>query len=210
MTWERYYSTLKRLPRRMKKPAAFVVEELSTFRRLETRSVLDLGCGTGRHTAYLAKKGFDVVGVDVSKSALKMANEWVREEKMTDVAFVRGTMTNVPLRNSGFSLVISVSVIHHAVKKDIVKTIAEVHRVLRKKGLFLANIASVKDPRYSEGEKVEHNTFRILEAFEEKRFEELHHFFTKKEAFQMLSSFAEAEVEILKEKPNYWKITAIK
>jgi len=106
--------------------------------------------------------------------------------------------------------VISVSVIHHAVKKDIEKTVNEIYRILKRNGLFLANLASVRDPRYGTGERVEAGTFRILEGFEEKRFEELHHFFTKQEASELLGCFAKAEIETLKDKPIYWKITAIK
>jgi len=209
-TWERYYSTLRRLPRRLKKPVPFVIEALPTFRRYKIKRMLDLGCGAGRHCVYLAKKGFDVIGVDISSSALRIANEWVRKERLTNVAFMRGTMTNIQFANSHFDAVISVSVVHHAVKKDIVKTIAEVHRILKKNGLFLTNLASVNDPRYGAGQKVENNTFRIWEAFEEKRFEELHHFFTKQEASEILSRFSKAKVEPLEDKPNYWKITAIK
>lgn len=187
-----------------------MVDALPTFRRYKIKSVLDLGCGAGRHSVYLANNGFDVVGVDVSGSALRMANKWVRKERLTNVAFMRGTMTNIPFGNSHFHAVISISVIHHAVKKEVVKTIAEVYRILKKNGLFLANLASVKDPRYGTGEKVENNTFRILEAFEEKRFEELHHFFTKREASKLLARFTKAKIELLKDKPHYWKITAVK
>jgi hypothetical protein len=106
--------------------------------------------------------------------------------------------------------VVSVSVIHHGVRKDIMRTIDEIHRILGKKGVFIANIASVKDPRYGEGEKVEENTFRILEAFEKYRFKELHHFFTKKETCKALTCFSSATVELLKEKPYYWKVTCVK
>ena len=208
--WERYYSTLRRLPRRLRQLAPFVVEALPSFKRCNVKSVLDLGCGAGRHCVYLAKNGFDVVGVDVSESALRMANEWVRKERLTNVSFIRATMTNLPFSGSRFDAVISVSVIHHAIKKDIVKTIDEVYRALKKNGVFLTNLVSVKDPRYGTGQKVENNTFRILEAFEEKRFEELHHFFTKREVSKLLAPFAKARVELLKDKPNYWKITAIK
>jgi len=210
MTWEKYYSTLKRLQRRLKKPVPFVIEFLPTFRRHKIKNVLDLGCGTGRHCIYLAKKGFNVVGVDVSESALKMANAWVRKERLKNATFIQGTMNNIPVKNSHFDAVISVSVIHHAVKKDIVTTIDEVYRVLKKKGILFTNLASVKDPRFGSGQKVENGTFRILEAFEEKQFEELHHFFTKREASELLAYFAQAKVERLKDKPNYWKIMAIK
>lgn len=210
ITWESYYSSLRRLPRRLKKPVPFVAEDLPTLKRYKVKNVLDLGCGAGRPSVFLAKNGFDVVGVDVSKSALRIANEWVRKEKLTNAAFICGTMTHLPFRNRHFDAVISVSVIHHAVKKDIAKTIAEVYRTLKENGVFLANVASVGDPRCGAGEKVEAGTFRILEAFEEKRFEELHHFFTKQELSKLLERFSKAKVKLLKEKPNYWKITAIK
>jgi ubiquinone/menaquinone biosynthesis C-methylase UbiE len=210
LAWEEYYSTLSRLPRRLKKPVPFVEEALPTLKRSKVKSVLDLGCGTARHCVYLAKKGFDVVGVDVSRSALRIANEWVRKEQLTNAAFIQGTMTNIPFSDFHFDAVVSVSVMHHALKEDIVKSLNEVYRVLKKNGLFLANLASVNDPRYGAGEKVEDGTFRILEAFEERRFEELHHFFTEEEASEAVTCFAKAIVEPLKGKPNYLKITAVK
>jgi len=208
--WERYYSTLRRLPRRLRQLAPFVVEALPTFKRCNVKSVLDLGCGAGRHCVYLAKNGFDAIGVEISESALRMANEWVQKERLTNVSFIQATMTALPFSDSRFDAVISVSVIHHAIKKDIVKTINEIYRALKRNGVFLANLVSVKDPRYGTGQKVENNTFRILEAFEEKRFEELHHFFTKREISKLLAPFAKAKVELLKDRPNYWKIMATK
>ena len=187
-----------------------MVDELPTFRRYHIKSVLDLGCGVGRNGVFLAKKGFDVACIDTSESALGIANAWVRKERLTNVKLTRGTMTNLPFDNGCFDAVISISVIHHAVKKDIEQIIAEVYRTLKKNGVFFVNVASVEDPRYGEGKEMEENTFRILEAFEEKRFEELHHFFTKQETSEMFACFNKLEVELLREKPNYWKITAIK
>ena len=37
--------------------------------------VLDLACGRGRHAVYLNKKGFDVVGLDLSDESIAFANE---------------------------------------------------------------------------------------------------------------------------------------
>lgn len=210
ITWENYYSTLRRLPMRLKKPVPFVVDVLPTFKRYKIKRVLDLGCGAGRHCIFLGKNGFDVVGVDVSRSALRMATEWVRKERLTNVAFVRGTMTSLPFNKRHFHAVIGVSVVHHAVKRDILKTVSEVHRILSRNGIFFANLVSVRDPRYGKGLQVEKNTFRVSEAFEEKRFEELHHYFTKREVSKLLANFTKAEIEPLKDRPRYWKITAVK
>jgi SAM-dependent methyltransferase len=200
---------LKKLPERLKQLVPFVVEALPTFKRNKIKRVLDLGCGAGRHCVYLAKNGFDVFGVDASLSALRLARKWSQEENLS-VTLTQATMTHIPFRDCRFDAVISVSVIHHALKADIAKTIGEVHRILKRNGLFSANLTSLNDPRYGTGQKVEAGTFRTLEAFEEKRFEELHHYFTKQEASEQLACFTKAKVEPMDDRPNYWKITAIK
>lgn len=187
-----------------------MVDALPIFKRRKVKRLLDLGCGAGRHCIYLSKNGFDVVGVDVSRSALKLAKERASEENLKDITFVEATMTNIPFDDRRFDAVLSVSVIHHALKRDIKTTISEIHRILKKRGIFLANLTSMDDPRYGAGEKVEADTFRTLEAYEERRFEELHHYFSKREVYELLSNFSRAIVESLKDRPNYWKITAIK
>ena len=47
-------------------------EELMTLvdqRRLRPGRAVDLGCGTGANTVYLARRGFDVTGIDFAPAA---------------------------------------------------------------------------------------------------------------------------------------------
>lgn len=208
--WDEYYSTLKRMPKRLKETAQFIADAVPGLKDHKVKKVLDLGCGAGRHCILLANSGFEVIGVDISKNALEMARLWVRKEKLENVALVRATMTNLPLSDCCLDAIISVSVIHHALKKDIAATVKGIHRILRKDGWFLANLASTKDPRYGTGQMLEKNTFWILEAYEKKKFGELHHFFTRSEASKLLCHFANVQVTAIKDKPNYWKILAVK
>jgi 2-polyprenyl-3-methyl-5-hydroxy-6-metoxy-1,4-benzoquinol methylase len=48
--------------------------------------ILDIGCGTGRHSIELAKRGYAVVGIDLSESLLKRAKEKASEQKL-QIAF---------------------------------------------------------------------------------------------------------------------------
>jgi len=212
--WEEYYSALRRLPDWLKKPISFIVESLSLFKESGARIFLDLGCGVGRNSIYLGKESFDVIGVDISRSALKKAKVWSKIEGVPNVMFLRASMTNLPFARQAFHAVISVSVIHHALKKDIEKTIEEISRVLIDDGPFLANFLSIKDYRYGIGEKLENGTFRILENFEDAQFEEVHHFFSKKEILTLLAGFEKIRIEPIQsefEKPHkYWKVVAIK
>lgn len=50
----------------------FIEKELNFDK---SKSILDLGCGTGRHTIELTKRGYKVVGLDLSDSQLKKARE---------------------------------------------------------------------------------------------------------------------------------------
>jgi len=101
------------------------------------KTVLDLGCGAGRHTIYLATHGFNVIALDISKNALKIVEKWARKEKLDNVALVRASMTHLHFHDDSVDAAISVSTIHHGLRKDMVKTINETRRILKKKGLFL-------------------------------------------------------------------------
>jgi 2-polyprenyl-3-methyl-5-hydroxy-6-metoxy-1,4-benzoquinol methylase len=50
----------------------FIEKELGFNKSLK---ILDIGCGTGRHSIELAKRGYRITGIDLSESQLKMAKE---------------------------------------------------------------------------------------------------------------------------------------
>jgi len=60
--------------------------------RLEPRSVLDAGCGTGRVAIELARRGIDVVGVDLDATMLDRA-----ETKAPDLAWIEESIHDVEL-----------------------------------------------------------------------------------------------------------------
>ena len=62
----------------------------------ETRKILDLGCGTGKHDALLCDKGYVIHGVDISEDMLKVAEirRKDREEKLT---FSKSDITQLSL-----------------------------------------------------------------------------------------------------------------
>jgi ubiquinone/menaquinone biosynthesis C-methylase UbiE len=49
--------------------------------------ILDIGCGTGRHAIELTKRGYNVIGVDLSESQLFRARQKAREQKL-DIKFL--------------------------------------------------------------------------------------------------------------------------
>src|SRR6185436_6817751 len=56
---------------------------------------LDLGCGTGTNSVWLAQQGFEVTGIDVAPLAVKRAEERARAEGIT-AHFVVGDVLHLP------------------------------------------------------------------------------------------------------------------
>ncbi len=60
--------------------AANFVNELTDYLQPAPGStMLDLGCGAGRHSRRLASKGFVVTGIDLSSSSIRQAKKWETE-----------------------------------------------------------------------------------------------------------------------------------
>lgn len=51
-------------------------------------SILDLGCGRGRHAVNLARKGYEVTGIDLSEEAIKTAKARAEKEGLTNIRFM--------------------------------------------------------------------------------------------------------------------------
>jgi len=66
--------------------------------------ILDIGCGTGRHSIELARRGYSVVGIDLSESLLKRAKEKASEQKL-QIVFQKHDARNLPFLHE-FDLVI--------------------------------------------------------------------------------------------------------
>ena len=72
--------------------------------RIEPCKAITLGCGVGRETIYLAKKGFDVIGVDFSPTAIKHARRRAKAAGV-EVPFIVDDLTNLQHVSGTFDLV---------------------------------------------------------------------------------------------------------
>jgi len=190
-----------------KKPNSQIKKLVPLLKKKKFRKILDLGCGSGRHMVYLGKKGFSMVGMDISSEALMVAQKWLEKEKIKNYVLIEHDMTELPFPNEHFDAVISINVIHHDKLKDIKETVNEIKRVLKKKGIAIINVASVENTKFGKGKRIEKNTYVQLRG-KEKGIP--HHFFTEKEAKKIFSCFKIKEFKHLIELNAHWFIVAEK
>ena len=104
-------------------------EKKLVFSMIKTKhgNALDLGCGTGNYTLELYKRGFQVVGVDISRRMLKIA-----QKKLPNVKFIKANAYSLPFEDNTFDLVLSVTMLEFIHEPE--KVLSEVYRVLKPGG----------------------------------------------------------------------------
>lgn len=104
-------------------------------------SILDLACGYGRLTILLAKKGYSIKGMDISPNLIKDAIEESKKERVK-INFKIGDMRNLPYKDETFDKVFCMwsSFNHLLTEKDQLKTLGEIYRILKSKGICVIDI----------------------------------------------------------------------
>lgn len=105
--------------------------------------VLDLGCGTGTLTELLAKKGYDMIGVDVSGEMLERAIE-KREKSGLPILYLLQDMREFELYGTVKAVVSVCDSLNYLLEdEDVVETFRLVNNYLDPEGLFIFDFNTV-------------------------------------------------------------------
>jgi SAM-dependent methyltransferase len=108
--------------------------------RPDARTILDLGCGTGRHAILLVQRGYDVVGVDRSPAMLAIARQRAATAGR-EIEFLEGDVRSVDLGRTFDAVLLMFAVLgYQLTDEDVARTIETVARHLRPGGLLLFDV----------------------------------------------------------------------
>ena len=179
---------------RIVEPDDFVVDFVSPLNEKGSRTILDVGCGPGRNTIFLAKEGFYVVGVDISPTALKLALEKAINENLENCIFVTNDFLKLPFPDAYFDAAFSSYGIENMSLPKIKEALTEMKRVLRNGGSMLVTLHSPRHWRFGLGKKIEPHTFLTTSTIKGKKFRFITHFFEKEDAERL---FQDLNLKIL-------------
>jgi SAM-dependent methyltransferase len=148
-------------------PEAFVVETIPLLKLRGVATVLDLGCGVGRHAFTLARAGFRVYAVDASPAAIDHVFCQAKEQGI-DISTYIGEMTHVPLENETIDYVLAWNVIYHGDLSIVQQTLSEISRVLKPGGLFQGTMLSKRNSEMATGRRIARDTYVNIGRFEKR------------------------------------------
>ena len=152
------------------------------FHRYQVSDVLVPGCGYGRNSLWLAKRGFHVTAFDVADKAIELAIEQSHDESFDIEYYVADVFDDSLLLGRQFDGIYLSNVIHLLLAEERKKLIDRLTSLLKPHGILTFSCMSEFDKNnYGIGVEVEPNTF-------EKHTGKPLHFFSEEEIRGMLSS----------------------
>lgn len=144
--WEKEYKDPKLVT--LSKDAAMSLKDFTRWIRREQKvdlkgvKILDLGCGNAKNSFYMADQGLnnEIVGIDISETALRYAKEHVPTGK-----FIKQSIgVKFPFVDAGFDIALDVTSSNSLNESERATYLTETHRVL-KPGAYLFVRALCKD-----------------------------------------------------------------
>ncbi len=115
-------------------PEVNSLEEELDHRKISNGKFLDLGTGPATQAIWLAKRGFNVTGSDISEAAMKRArNVYANEE---NVNFTVDDILNSSLKEDEFDYIFDTGCFHVLLPTDRQRYITKIRQTLKDNGIL--------------------------------------------------------------------------
>ncbi len=105
---------------------------------------LDLGCGPGIMLIDLARKGYDAIGVDISRGMLEKARSLSSNLGIDISGLIVADIENLPFKNKVFDLIVCAGVIEYLDSDQ--KALTEISRILKPRGTAFISVTNALTP----------------------------------------------------------------
>jgi 2-polyprenyl-3-methyl-5-hydroxy-6-metoxy-1,4-benzoquinol methylase len=139
-------------------PESEVRNIIPVLRERRVKSVLDLGCGVGRHALFLASQGFSVFAMDGSSNGLAFARKEAERYNLT-IDFRCSVMIDLPYEPETMDYILAWGVIYHGDFTVVRRCLRETYRVLCPGGLYHGTMLSKRNSNFGRGQEVAKDTF---------------------------------------------------
>lgn len=121
------------------------------------KKLIELGCGNGRDAIFLSNNNINVVAIDQSESSINNLKYNISNNNINFV--VDDFIETKLLEKESFDYVYSRFTLHSISEEQEDKLINRVYNALKKEGLLVIEVRSIKDEIFGLGEKVARNTY---------------------------------------------------
>ena len=133
------------------------------------KTVLDIGCGRGRHALYLAEMGFKVTATDLSPDGINQLNEQAKQKNLeSNITTLVCDMLDLPFNKGQFDCVVAFHSVFHTDYRGLKKIINNITNFLNDSGNLYITFNSKSNRAYSDpvNERIDEYTIIKTQGFE--------------------------------------------
>lgn len=145
------------------------------------KTLLDLGCGTGRDSLYFAHKGLNVTAADWSQSGLDQLKKLAKKRKVANLEVIQQDISKLTFKPNSFDVIYAHLSLHYFDDKTTREIFDKLYGLLKQDGLLFVKCKSIDDMLYGQGRKIEKNMYE--------RENHVRHFFDKDYMTALLAKF---------------------
>ncbi|MBC9229489.1 class I SAM-dependent methyltransferase [bacterium SPL81] len=151
--WDKEYGLYSTIPSSQRVVPAHALVQLLQNYTLSGEMALDLGCGNGRNSFFLAANGFNVTAIDFSQTALTLLEAKLEKQKASAaVSHINHDIRNgLPFESESMDLVLDSYCLCHFINDEERRDVMhEIYRVLKPGGKLIKIHLDVNDEYYLE------------------------------------------------------------
>jgi len=187
----------------------FVAKHLYSAPDRKQVRILEIGCGAGANIWFLAREGFDVYGIDGSKTAILKAEQRLQEEGLKAHLQVGDIISLAELYSPNhFDAVVDVACLQHNRMGAVQAIVDQIVTVINGGGKVFSMMVVVGSWGHGLGKEIEPGTFADIRE-EPLQGAGLCHFFTLGEVQRLFKRFSDVQIEYsvrsLNKQRHYYK-----
>jgi SAM-dependent methyltransferase len=130
------------------------------------RTVLDIGCGRGRHSLFLAEMGFDVTATDISPEGIGQLQKEAKRRKLDkNIRTLVCDMLELPFKKNSFDYVLGFHSIFHTDYAGLKKVIAKITDILKESGQLYITFNSKSNPSFRASDNTVIDEYTVIRNF---------------------------------------------
>src|SRR5687768_8965479 len=182
-------------------PTISAIETCKHFKSLGFRKILILGFGYGRNARPFLDSGFEVTGIEISKTAIQLAYQLLGSE----VKISHGSVGDMPFDQDIYDGVFCHALIHLLGSNERKRLLTNCNAQMKSGGLMVFTTITKHASTYGAGEKLGKDLFKTKDGVEL-------FFYDEESIKEEFGQFGLVEATIVEESPatKFWKIVCQK
>jgi len=120
---------------------------IEKIKKLDT--IVDIGCGNGRHLIPCAKRCKKAIGIDISRNLLRIVQKKMNNKNIKNIDLIHSNVVHLPIKDGSVDSILFIASLHNIKgKENRIQSLKEINRVLKPNGIALISVWSRWQDKY--------------------------------------------------------------